>query len=227
MIRLLVVEDEAPSRRLLTAYLRELPGVEVVGEATLALEALDLAARLRPDAVFLDIQLPDMSGVDLARILPAPQPRLVFVTAFPEHALEAFRLGAAHYLLKPVNRVDVAQALARLFPGHTQQAAWLRIPVRAKGALRLLDPCAVEALVADLGDCLALTAMGRLRVEGTLNHWEARLGGHGFFRIHRNALVRLQAIQELRENGEIALPSATLTVSRRRMEDLSRALGIG
>lgn len=227
MIRVLVAEDEPGNRKLLVGYLRELPGVELIGEAVNGVEALELARRLKPDALFLDIEMPGLRGTELATLLPEPRPRIVFVTAFPQHAVEAFRLGAAHYLLKPVTRVDVAQALTRLYPKEAAtRAEWLRIPVRQRGSLRMLAPAEVEALVADLGDCLALTSEGRLRVEGTLAQWEERLEPHGFFRVHRNALVRLGAVVELTE-GELLLPSGPLALSRRRREALERALGFG
>lgn len=230
MIRILVAEDEPASRHLLVGYLRELPGVEVVGEASHGLEALDLAGRLHPDALFLDIDMPGLKGIEVAAVLSGastrPSPRIVFVTAHPQYAVDAFRLGAAHYLLKPVTRVDVAQALARLFPREASaRPEWLRIPVRERRGLRMLPPEEVEAIVADLGDCLALTAEGRLRVEGTLSQWEERLEPLGFFRIHRNALVRLKAVRSLSDEDEVILPSATLTLSRRRREALEQALG--
>jgi DNA-binding LytR/AlgR family response regulator len=224
VIRILVAEDEPASRSLLVGYLRELPGVEVVGEASHGAEALDLAGRLHPDALFLDIEMPGLRGTELVAAMPSP--RVVFVTAYPQHAVEAFRLGAAHYLLKPVSRVDVAQALVRLFPQEAStRHEWLRIPIRERRELRMLLPDAVEALVADLGDCLALTAGGKLRVEGTLSQWEERLEPHGFFRIHRNALVRLGAVQGLTDGDEVVLPSGTLSLSRRRREALEQALG--
>ena len=103
------------------------------------------------------------------------------------------------------------------------RSEWLRIPVRQRGALRMLAPADVEALVADLGDCLAWTAEGKLRVEGTLAHWEERLGAHGFLRVHRNALVRLDAIREL-EGRRLVLPAGVLETGRRRMEALREAL---
>jgi DNA-binding LytR/AlgR family response regulator len=138
----------------------------------------------------------------------------------------AFQLGAVHYLLKPVTRVDVAQALVRLFPQvASARPEWLRIPIRERHGLRMLPPEEVEALVADLGDCLALTAGGRLRVEGTLAQWEERLEPFGFFRIHRNALVRLAAVRGLTDGGDVILPSGTLPLSRRRREALEQALG--
>lgn len=226
MIRVLVAEDEPASRRLLAGYLREMPGVEVVGEAAHGAEALALGGRLHPDALFLDIEMPGLKGTEVAAALASQNPRLVFVTAHPQYAVEAFRLGAAHYLLKPVTRVDVAQAMARLFPSEpSARTEWLRIPVRERRGLRMLAPGTVEALVADLGDCLAITSEGKLRVEGTLTQWEERLGSMGFFRIHRNALVRLEAVQSLTDADEVVLPSTTLLLSRRRRESLERALG--
>ncbi len=227
MIRILVAEDEPASRRLLVGYLRELPSVEVVGEAAHGAEALSLVHRLQPDALFLDIEMPGLRGTELAAALPMPRPHLVFVTAYSQHAVEAFKLGARHYLLKPVSRVDVAQALARLYP-HDAAAhrEWLRIPIRERHGLRMLAPEKVEALIADLGDCQALTAEGKLRVEGTLAQWEERLTPLGFFRIHRNALVRLEAVQQLSEGDQVVLPSGTLFLSRRRREALERALGL-
>lgn len=227
MIRVLVAEDEPASRRLLVGYLRDMPGVEVVGEASHGAEALDLNGRLHPDALFLDIEMPGLKGTELAAALGGQGPRIVFVTAYPHYAVEAFRLGAAHYLLKPVTRVDVAQALARLFPQEASaRPEWLRIPVRERHGLRMLPPEDVEALVADLGDCLALTPEGKLRVEGTLAQWEERLGAFGFFRIHRNALVRLEAVLGLTDADEVRLPSGILALSRRRREALERILGM-
>lgn len=222
MIRAVVIEDDARSRSLLVDYLQELPGLEVVGEAADGLEGRDLIERLRPDAVFLDVELPGLSGPRLARTLVEPRSALVFVTAHAEHAVEAFRLGAAHYLMKPVNRVELAQALTRLYPAQARRE-WLRIPARTRGRLRLLDPQEVEALVADLGDCQAWTREGALRVEGTLAQWEERLAPAGFLRVHRNALVRLEAIQGL-EEGVLQLPSGSLPLSRRRREELQLAL---
>jgi DNA-binding LytR/AlgR family response regulator len=222
MIRVLVAEDEPYSRNLLTRLLREWSEVEVVGEARDGDEALDLALALRPDALFLDVEMPGLRGTELARRLPTPRPGLVFVTAHPIHAVDAFALGAVHYLLKPVSRPHLAQALARLRPDSSRE--WLRLPVRRKGSQRFLHPAAVDALVADLGDCLAWTAEGPLRVEGTLAHWEERLEAHGFLRVHRNALVRLEAVQGVDASQRLVVPGGTLEVSRRRFEALREAL---
>ncbi len=227
MIRILVVEDEPLARALLVKLLRELPGVEVVGEAAHGLEGLRLASELRPDALFLDVEMPGMSGTELMTLLPEPRPAIVFVTAYREHAVEAFAGGAAHYLLKPISRVALAQALSRIRPKEDPlQKGWLRLPVRRRGSTRLLRPEEVEALVADLGDCQAWTPEGPLPVDGRLTHWEERLAGHGYARIHRNALVRLDAVRELTDEGEVVLSTTRLQVSVRRLEDIRAFLGL-
>ncbi len=227
MIRIVVVEDEPLARQHLVELLGELPGVAVVASAEngrLGLAAID---DHRPDAVFLDIEMPGIKGTELMHMLPEPRPALVFVTAYPQHAVEAFAGGAVHYLLKPISRVAVAQALSRIRPkDEPLQKEWLRLPVRKKGTTRLLRPEEVEALVADLGDCVAWTPEGRLPVDGTLAHWEERLAEHGFLRVHRNALVRLDAVREVTAEDELVLATGRLAISRRRMEDVRRALGL-
>lgn len=83
----------------------------------------------------------------------------------------------------------------------------------------------MDALVADLGDCQAWTAEGRLPVDGTLAHWEERLAESGFIRVRRNALVNLRAVREVTAEDELVLPSGRLAISRRRMEEVRKVLG--
>ncbi len=227
MIRIVVIEDEPLARQHPVDLLGELPGVEVVADAENGRLGLAAIAEHHPDAVFLDIEMPGMKGTELMHMLPEPRPALVFVTAYPQHAIEAFAGGAVHYLLKPISRVGVAQALSRIRPKDEPiQKEWLRLPVRKKDSTRLLRPEEVEALVADLGDCLAWTKEGRLPVDGSLAHWEERLGELGFLRVHRNALVRLDAVREVSAEDELVLSSGRLSISRRRMEEVRRRLGL-
>lgn len=227
MIRIIVIEDEPLAREHLVDLLGELPGVAVVASAENGRLGLALITEHQPDAVFLDIEMPGIKGTELMHMLPEPRPALVFVTAYPQHAIEAFAGGAVHYLLKPISRVGVAQAMSRIRPKDEPiQKEWLRLPVRKKGTTRLLRLEEVEALVADLGDCMAWTPEGRLPVDGTLVHWEERLAEHGFMRVHRNALVRLDAVREMTEENELVLLSGRLTISRRRMDEVRRVLGI-
>ena len=120
-----------------------------------------------------------------------------------------------------------SEAISRIRPkDEPLQKEWLRLPVRKKGTTRLLRPEEVEALVADLGDCVAWTPEGRLPVDGTLSHWEERLADHGFARVHRNALVRLDAVREMTMDDELVLATGRIAISRRRMDEVRRALGL-
>ncbi len=224
-LRVVVIEDEPLARQHLVGLLEAVPGVEVVAEAANGRLGLEAIARFRPEAVFTDIEMPGLKGTDLMHLLPEPRPALIFTTAYAEHAVQAFAGGAVHYLLKPIEAQDLAQALARLRP-RVEGAVHLRIPVQRRDSLRLLKPQEVEALVALRGDCVAWTAEGRLPVEGGLQTWEARLVPHGFLRVHRSALVNLEAVRELTPQGELVLPTGRLPVSERRLETLRRALGV-
>ncbi len=227
MIRIVVIEDEPLAREHLVEMLSELPGVVVAAAAENGRFGLAAIAEHQPDAVFLDIEMPGIKGTELMHMLPEPRPSLVFVTAYPQHAIEAFAGGAVHYLLKPISRVSVAQAISRVRPkDEPLQKEWLRLPVRKKGTTRLLRPEEVEALVADLGDCVAWTREGRLPVDGTLTHWEERLADLGFMRVHRNALVRLDAVREVTSEDELVLVTGRIAISRRRMDEVRRSLGI-
>lgn len=227
MIRVVVVEDEPLARQHLVDMLAELPGIEVAAAVENGRAGLAAIAERRPDAVFLDIEMPGIKGIELMHLLAEPRPALVFVTAYPQHAVEAFAGGAVHYLLKPISRIGVAQAISRIRPkDEPLQKEWRRIPVRRKSGTRLLQPDEVDALVADLGDCVAWTGGERLPVDGTLAFWEERLKDQGFVRVHRNALVRVAAIRELSAEDDLVLPSGRIPVSRRRMEELRRTLGL-
>ena len=226
-LRVVVIEDEPLARQHLCDLLAELPGVAVVASAENGRLGLAAVAEHRPDAVFLDVEMPGVKGTEVMHLLPDPRPAVVFVTAYPQHAVEAFAGGAVHYLLKPISRIGVAQALSRVRPKDDPlQPGWLRIPGRRRGATRLLRPEEVEALVADLGACVAWTAEGPVPVDGTLGHWEERLSDHGFVRVHRNALVRLAAVRELSPEDELVLPGGRIAISRRRMEEVRAALGL-
>lgn len=226
-MRIVVVEDEPLARRHLADLLATFPGVQVVAEAAHGREGLAAVAEHRPDAVFLDIEMPGIRGTELMHLLPEPRPALVFVTAYGDHALEAFAGGAVHYLLKPVSYLGVAQALSRIQPKEAPgQKDLLRLPARIRRGTRLLDPGDVEALVADLGDCVAWCRGERLPVEGSLNYWEDRLRDQGFLRVHRSALVRLAAVRELGDDDELVTETGRIKVSRGRMADVRVALGL-
>ncbi len=222
--RAVIVEDEPIAREALQAMLADVPWLRVVGTAASGPLAVELIERAAPDLVFLDIELPGHSGLDVVRQLAAP-PLVIFTTAYDEHAVAAFELAALDYLLKPFGRERLATALERArrtleegVPALTQDrvaealdvsrarpgergaerdAPLTRFFVRDRGKLVLLWTHEVERLEAD-DDYVRVVAKGRAHlVYLTLNDFERRLDPQKFVRIHRTHLVNLDYVSHL------------------------------
>src|ERR1017187_2335422 len=114
MLRVLIVDDEAPARVRLRQMLASQADLDIVGEAESGVQAMEMAASLHPDVILLDIQMPGCSGIDVAACLPQPRPHVIFCTAYDQYAVEAFELHAVDYLLKPIGRARLAQSLEHL-----------------------------------------------------------------------------------------------------------------
>jgi two-component system LytT family response regulator len=199
-LRLLIVDDEPPARARLRRLLAELPGVEVTGEAGDGVEALEAAARLKPDALLLDVQMPEISGLDVAASLPGPDgPAVIFVTAFDRYALQAFDAAAVDYLLKPVEPERLARAVARLRERQrpARPPAPRQLLVEERGRLQVLAVDTIGWLQAADNYVELHAADGR--------HWLLRRTlaalladlGPGFLRIHRSHAVALAAVAEV------------------------------
>lgn len=214
MLRILVVDDEPPARarlaQLLSDISRELP-LQVVGEADSGVRALAEAERLRPDVVLLDIMMPGMNGIEVARHLAAratadqPAPAVVFITAFDEHALAAFDVQAIDYQLKPVRAARLLGALQRaqrLKPNEPRLEQVARtlgnvrthLTVSERGKMILVPIDEVIYLRAELKYVTIRTATREHLTEESLTSLEMEFGDR-FVRIHRNALVARRAIQ--------------------------------
>ncbi len=193
-MRALIVDDEAIARQVLREELELLPGVEVVGEAADGREALQKIAKLQPDLVFLDLQMPLISGFEVVRNLSAPVPIVVIVTAFDQHALEAFEAGAIDYLLKPVSepRLRMAVTRAQSLLGKPSEIA-AQVNRIASVAAAAHQPCrkvvgrsGEEYVLLDVDEVLAflaehelvwiVTARQRLLSTQSLRAIEERLG---------------------------------------------------
>src|SRR5690348_6860041 len=111
VLRVMIVDDEAPARVRLKQMLAAHSGVEVIAEAETGVEAMEKTVEHKPDLLLLDIQMPGATGIDIAASLPEPRPFIVFCTAYDQHAVDAFELHAVDYLLKPISRARLAQAL--------------------------------------------------------------------------------------------------------------------
>jgi two-component system LytT family response regulator len=249
-LRVLLVDDEAMARRRIQRLLAAEPDVAVAGECADGTTALGAIEALRPDLVFLDVQMPELDGFELVQALaPAALPAIVFVTAFDRYALRAFDVHAIDYLLKPFTaerfRTALARARARLArraadPGLAALVAELRdrarylsrIPVRAAGRILLVDLAAIDWMEAADNYVRLHAGRSEYLVRDTLGALERRLDPRRFARIHRSAIVQIDRVAELRSathgDFEVRLRDGTrLTLSRTWRERLERALGQG
>jgi two-component system LytT family response regulator len=205
-VRVLIVDDEAPARSKLLRMLDAFPDLDVVGEAADGAAALTLTAQLRPDVIFLDVQMPEIDGFDVAASLPDDGPALVFVTAFDRYALRAFDTHAADYLLKPVEPERLARTVQRL-RGSVRGAARPGVGVPAqlmivdRGQTHVVRCADIEWLEAadnyvNIHLC-GRSLLMRRTLAGVLNDL-----GSAFVRTHRGAAVALAAVHAIRPRGK-------------------------
>jgi len=217
-LRTLVVDDEQLARDELCFQLAQMGGVEVVGQAANGVEAVEALERLRPDIVFLDIQMPGLTGFEVARhvVGTGQATHVVFVTAFDQYAVEAFEVNAVDYLLKPVDKARLEQAVQRVrgrldaggplnqhlekivrMVGDRQQR---RGQVAVKVGERFLLVQADDVIYASLnGDTISIVTG---QVAGTSNYrtldeLQASLDPDVFWRVHRSHLVNINKIKEI------------------------------
>jgi len=219
-LRVLVVDDEPIARKVLRQELDCLAEVEVVGEAESGEAALRQISSLKPDLVFLDIQMPVMGGFELlSHLTSGPMPAIIMVTAFDQHAIRAFEAGAIDYLLKPVSQARLQQAVERagrlrgnpralaeniaqlqqIAPtsGASADARLRKIVGKAGDEYFLLSPEEVLAFQAS-GDLVwIVTAKKRYLATQSLKNLEERLAPESFRRVHRNALVNVNQIRKM------------------------------
>jgi DNA-binding LytR/AlgR family response regulator len=252
MMRVLVVDDERPALEDLGRLLETSRSVADVVLAGGAAEALRLLAEAQFDVVFMDVRMPDIDGLELAKALQrfADPPALVFVSAFEDGAVSVFEHGLQplDYLMKPVSRARVEQALERLQsddPERRSRIAGIRshplgnsgessseiIPVEHQrgGATKLLDRATVLYVQAE-GDYVRIHAdSGRFLVRTALSDIEQRWGEHGFVRVHRSYVANLRRAVEIRPKlgGAVTIVMADgseVPVARRQVADLRRRL---
>ncbi len=249
-LRYALIEDEPPARARLKRLVSELaPGSECLAEAADGVAGLELLRTQRPDLLFLDIEFPPGGAFALleqARQAGIALPPIAFVTAFDQHALEAFRWAACDYLLKPVDRERLQETLARvqrLEPAPAPDLALLlqaleatrrssapeRFTVLVKGRLLVLGWAQVSHLRTENRLLFVHTPEGRFVLDRSLDELETLLAPR-FLRTHRSAMVALDAIKELRPDpggtGELRLEDGSrVPVSRERMPTLRTRLG--
>ena len=220
-LRVVIADDERPARSFLAALLRSFEDVVIVAEAESGQEAVEAIERERPDLALLDLQMPELDGIGVVRMLKKDQmPLIAFVTAYDEYAVRAFEVNAVDYLLKPVEKSRLREALNRvqeriehaeivaeqgLRVGHaiadyeTSKRQYLeRIPVRRRDEIVIVQVSQITSIVAE-GELLHITtAKGESHtITYRLKDLEARLDPARFIRLGRGTLARLDAITKV------------------------------
>jgi len=250
-VRVLVADDEPRARQFLEKLLSENEEIEVVGVARGGAEAIEMIERLQPDVAFLDIHMPDLSGLEVARHVKGDHlPLVVFVTAYDRYAVEAFEVAALDYVLKPLKRERLAEACARVLgeirSGHRgvkakavqtaldepqmrdQLPPLNRLPVRHRREVKLLEFDQVPLVFSRDRLVLARAEGHEYLVDYTLQELETRLPKDMFVRAHRNALVNLEAVDSYAsEDGALVLKlkdGTRVEASERRAAEVRRRL---
>jgi|HubBroStandDraft_6_1064221.scaffolds.fasta_scaffold52566_3 two-component system LytT family response regulator len=250
-IRTLIVDDEPLARDRIRGLLDSEPDVEIAAECSTGLDAVAAIRGLQPDLVFLDVQMPELSGFDvLEAVLPAPLPIVIFVTAHDQYALKAFEVHALDYLLKPFDRGRFSSALARvrtqmmlqeesgelnkkllaILESVKSERKYLdRLVVKSSGRVFFLKAEEIDWIEA-AGNYVRLhTGKESHLLRETMASLESRLAPERFVRIHRSTIVNIERIRELRSlfhgDYEVILSDNTeLVLSRAYREKLNSHL---
>ncbi|RPH25555.1 two-component system response regulator YehT [Buttiauxella warmboldiae] len=239
MLKVLIVDDEPLARENLRVMLQNEADLEIVGECGNAVEAIGAVHRLHPDVVFLDIQMPRISGLEMASMLdPQQRPYIVFLTAFDEYAVQAFEEHAFDYLLKPIDSLRLEKTLHRLRHERAEQDMTLLAPNQE--ALKFI-PCTGQSRIYLLQMEEVMFASSRMSgvyvtnaqgsegfTELTLRTLESRTP---LIRCHRQYLVNMAHLKEIRfeDGGQAELmlrDGQSVPVSRRYLKSLKEALGL-
>jgi two-component system, LytTR family, response regulator AlgR len=243
-VKVLIVDDEQPARDRLSQILADEPDYEVVGEAGNGHEALELAHRLIPDIVLLDIRMPGMEGIETAHHPNAmePPPAVVFTTAYDEYAIDAFDARAIGYVLKPVRRARLVRALqqaSRLAPARLREAGASlesqrrHVCAQAHGELRLIPIDEIVSFRADQKYVSVDHDNGQDLIDDSLKSLEGEFGDR-FVRIHRSALIAVDRIDRVERDTEgktrvilrddSQVDDKELIISRRHVAEVKRRL---
>jgi two-component system LytT family response regulator len=222
ILRVIIADDERPARRFLGDMLRRCPDVELLGEASSGTEAVEMIEEIRPDLAFLDLQMPELDGLGVVKLVKKSRlPLIAFVTAYEEYAVRAFELSAIDYLLKPVEPIRLRTTLMRAherlehadfradearrlrlatvtLDASSPKTFLRRIPIRKRDEIVLVSVATVCSIVAD-GELLNLTLLTgeRHTIAYRLKDLEPRLDPSQFVRLSRGALANVDAIKRV------------------------------
>jgi DNA-binding LytR/AlgR family response regulator len=246
-MRILIVDDEQPARERLERLLDSIEDVELVGEAEDGSQAVGLIEQERPDLVLLDIQMPELDGFGVIEALEEPPP-VVFVTAYDEYAIRAFEINALDYLLKPISRKRLEQAIHRAQETHIEERDFAsrlaplleslasqghyltRLAVRDENRIRVLNVDQVDWIGVENEQTFVHVGNKAYPIRRTLTDLETRLDPARFFRAHRSVIVNLDRVKEIipwfKGSHKLRLTTgAEIDLSRAQARALRKILG--
>ncbi len=222
LLRIVIADDERPAREFLKTILREFGDVELIGEAENGADAVEIIRQLKPDLALLDLQMPEISGIEAVKLLEkSVMPMIAFVTAYDEYAIKAFEVGAVDYLLKPVEKSRLRETIDRVAE-RLSQTDWRntqaekisnavqiyenaprverleRIPVKKREEIFLIEVADIASIIAD-GELLHITTAKnhKYTINFRLKDLEARLDEKLFIRLSRGALANIKMIERI------------------------------
>lgn len=234
MIRCLIIDDEPFARQEVAYLLEKHPDFNVLGQCGNAIEALQQINQQKPDLIFVDIQMPRISGMELITMLnPEQMPRIVFITAFDEYAVKAFDNNAYDYLLKPIDENRFNQTLDKVRSNmapqsitHILPSQLTHLPCYTGNKLKVVATADVEFIVSDMGGIHVHSSKGISHTQLTLKALEEKTP---LFRCHKQYLLSPNAISEIEitdTGAEVTTHSGThVPVSRRYLKELKQLLG--
>jgi len=239
MLKVYIVDDEPLARDELRYLLLRSKQVEIIGEAESFDEAFEEISSHRPDLVFVDIEISDQNGLQLAKRLQAlnPVPSIVFATAYDEYALQAFDLGASDYILKPFDEKRIQQTIEKMIqlkertrsnPPISPEPR--RIAVSLDGRILLIDCQSILYMTSAEGKCTIFTNNQAYTISDTLIMLEKKLSSSIFLRVHRSYLVNVEQITEIEPwfnstYNIIMKNGVKVPVSRTYVKDLKQLIG--
>lgn len=216
--KVVVVDDEAPAREVIKLFLKDHSEYVVVGEAENGFEGLKVIQANKPDLIFLDIQMPKLTGFELLELLDNP-PTVIFSTAYDEYALKAFEFHAIDYLLKPYNRSRFAESIQKVSavlkvetkPSPTNGTALLesyqqepthQIVVKDGTNITIIPTDELIRLAAQDDYVEIISSKGKHLKKQTMSHFEKTLDPNQFIRIHRSSIVKASMIEKIEKYGK-------------------------
>jgi two-component system LytT family response regulator len=218
-IRTVIIEDEAPARDIIKFYLQELDYIDVIAECADGFTGLKTISSLKPDLVFLDIQMPRLTGIELVEVL-TEKPEIIFTTAYDQFAIRAFELNAVDYLLKPFQKRRFLEAVRKAADkiqsgaGNKEPASQLlakkpepvspvnRIVVRKGNAINLIPVDQIKYVEAQDDYVMIHHSNGKALKQQTMKFYEDNLSKTDFVRIHRSYIVRVEEIKRIEPYGK-------------------------